>query len=145
MLASTVLQALATPKPSHRTATWYSVIHHPTSHVSNCSLSSVHHFRWCLAFTGKMFDLWTAARPWYPIPLNSRHTVIVLAVQFIALQNSRVIVSPDVWRVSRTTFKARGCPFTFPLHNHVTNHRLGQLEKGCSVPDRFLTDVASNN
>jgi hypothetical protein len=33
----------------------------------------------------------------------------------------------------------------FPLHNHVTNHWLWQLEKGCSVPDRFLTDVATNN
>jgi hypothetical protein len=29
MLAGIVLQAFATPKPSHRTSAWYSVIHHP--------------------------------------------------------------------------------------------------------------------
>jgi hypothetical protein len=40
MLADIVLQAFATPKPSHRTATWYSVIHRPKSHVSSCPLSS---------------------------------------------------------------------------------------------------------
>jgi hypothetical protein len=39
-----------------------------------------------------------------PIPLNSRRTVMGLAEQFIALWNSWVIVSLDVWRVSRTTF-----------------------------------------
>jgi hypothetical protein len=35
---------------------------------------------------------------------NSRRAVMVPARQFIALRNSRVIVSLDVWRVSRTTF-----------------------------------------
>jgi hypothetical protein len=39
-----------------------------------------------------------------PYPLNSRRTVMVLAGQFIALWNSWVIVSLDIWRVSRTTF-----------------------------------------
>jgi hypothetical protein len=47
-----------------------------------------------------MFGLWAAARPWNPIPLNSRRTVVVLAGQFIALRNSQVIV----WWVSWTTF-----------------------------------------
>jgi hypothetical protein len=51
-----------------------------------------------------MFGLWAAARPWNPIPLNSRHPVMVLAGQFIALWNSQVIVSLDVWQISRTTF-----------------------------------------
>jgi hypothetical protein len=40
MLAGIVLQEFATSKPSHRTATWYSMIHHPKSHVSSCPLSS---------------------------------------------------------------------------------------------------------
>jgi hypothetical protein len=65
---------------------------------------SLHHFRRHLAFRGEIFRLWVAARPWNPIPLNSQRTVMVLAGQFIALQNSRVIVSFDVWRVSQTTF-----------------------------------------
>jgi hypothetical protein len=61
-----------------------------------------------LAFKGKMFGLWAAARPWNTILLNSQRTVMVLAGQFIALQNSCVIVSLDVWQVSQTTFfKAR--------------------------------------
>jgi hypothetical protein len=69
---------------------------------------SLHHFRRRLAFTGEIFGLWAAARPWNPIPLNSRRTVMVLDGQIIALRNSRVIVSLDIWRVSRTTFfKAR--------------------------------------
>jgi hypothetical protein len=41
---------------------------------------SLHHFRRHLAFTGEIFGLWAAALPWNPIPLNSRHTVMVLAV-----------------------------------------------------------------
>jgi hypothetical protein len=65
---------------------------------------SLHHFRRRLAFTGEMFGLWAAARPWNPIHLNSRRTVMALAGQFVALRNSRVIVSLDIWRVSRTTF-----------------------------------------
>jgi hypothetical protein len=40
MLAGILLQAFATPKPSHRTAIWYSGIHDPKSHVSSCPLSS---------------------------------------------------------------------------------------------------------
>jgi hypothetical protein len=35
---------------------------------------SLHHFRRRLAFTSEMFGLWAAARPWNPIPLNSRRT-----------------------------------------------------------------------
>jgi hypothetical protein len=72
---------------------------------------------------------------------------MVLAEKFVALWNSQVIVSLDVWRVSQTTFfkaqwslsviksglPGRGCAFMFPIHSHVTNHRLGQLEKGCDV------------
>jgi hypothetical protein len=50
-----------------------------------------------------MFGLWAAARPWKPIPLNSRRTVMVLAGQFVALRNSRVIVSLDVWWISQST------------------------------------------
>jgi hypothetical protein len=132
MLADIVLQAFATPKPSHRTATRYSVIQHPKSHDSSCPLSNgatlystlggaymrvgpqsghctgtitdVLCFRWRLAFSGEIFGLWAAARPWILIPLNSRRTVMVLAGQFVALRKSRVIVSLHVWRVSRTTF-----------------------------------------
>jgi hypothetical protein len=57
-----------------------------------------------LSLTDEIFDLWAAAHPWNPIPLSSRRTVMVLAGQFVALRNSQVIVSLDVWRVSRTTF-----------------------------------------
>jgi hypothetical protein len=39
-MAGIVHQAFAIPKPSHRTATWYSVVHHPKSHVSSSPLSS---------------------------------------------------------------------------------------------------------
>jgi hypothetical protein len=35
-----VRQAFATPKSSHMIAAWYSMIHHPKSHVSRCPLSS---------------------------------------------------------------------------------------------------------
>jgi hypothetical protein len=35
---------------------------------------SLHHFRQHLVFTGEIFGLWAAARPWNPIPLNSRHS-----------------------------------------------------------------------
>jgi hypothetical protein len=72
------------------------MIHHPKSHIFSCALSS--------AFTGEIFGLWAAARPWNPIPLNSRLTVMVLAGQFVALCNSRVIVSLDIWQVSQSTF-----------------------------------------
>jgi hypothetical protein len=65
---------------------------------------SLRHFRRRLAFTGEIFGLWAAARPWNPVPLNSRRTVMLLAGQFVALRNSRIIVSLDVRRVSRTTF-----------------------------------------
>jgi hypothetical protein len=34
----------------------------------------MHHFRRRLAFTGEMFGLWAAARPWNPIPLNSQRS-----------------------------------------------------------------------
>jgi hypothetical protein len=55
-----------------------------------------------------MFGLWAAAHPWNPIPLNSRRTVMVLVGQFVALWNSRVIVSLDIWQVSQTaSFNAR--------------------------------------
>jgi hypothetical protein len=110
MLAGIVLQAFATPKPSQRTATWYSVIHHSKSHLNLSTVQwcrSLHSFRRRLTFTGEMFGLWAAASPWNPIPLNSRRTVMVLAGQFVALRNSRVFVSLGVWRVSRTTFNAR--------------------------------------
>jgi hypothetical protein len=40
ILAGIVPHAFATPKRSRRTATWYSVIHRPKSHVSSCSLFS---------------------------------------------------------------------------------------------------------
>jgi hypothetical protein len=69
---------------------------------------SLHHFRRRLAFTGEIFGLWEASHPWNPITRNSRRTVMVLAGQIVALWNSRMIVSLDVWRVSRTnSFKAR--------------------------------------
>jgi hypothetical protein len=61
---------------------------------------SLHHFKQDFAITGKMFGLWAAARQWNPIPLNSRRTVMMLAGQFVALQNSQVIVSLDIWQVS---------------------------------------------
>jgi hypothetical protein len=66
--------------------------------------SSLHHFRRRLAFTGEIFGLWAVVSPRNPNPLNSRRTVMVLAGQFVELRNSRVIVSLDVWRVSRTAF-----------------------------------------
>jgi hypothetical protein len=47
-----------------------------------------------------MFGLWAAAYPWNLIPLNSRRTVMVLAGKLIALWNSRMIVSLDIWQVS---------------------------------------------
>jgi hypothetical protein len=58
---------------------------------------------------GKIFGLCIAAHPWNPIPLNSRHTVMVLPGQFIGLRNSWVIASLDDWRVSRVIFNARQC------------------------------------
>jgi hypothetical protein len=61
---------------------------------------SLYHFRQHLAFTGEIFGLWTAACPWNPIPLNSECTVMVLVGQIVALWNSQVIVSLDVWQVS---------------------------------------------
>jgi hypothetical protein len=39
-MAGMVLQAFTTPKQSHRTATWYSAIHHSKPHISGCLLSS---------------------------------------------------------------------------------------------------------
>jgi hypothetical protein len=65
---------------------------------------SLHHVRRRLAFTGEIFNLWAAAPPWNPIPLNYRRTVRMLTEQFVALWDSWVIVSLDVWRVLRTTF-----------------------------------------
>jgi hypothetical protein len=104
MPAGIVLQAIAKPKSSRRTATWYSMTHHHKSQVFQLSTvqwhRSLHHFRRRLEFTGEMLGLWAAAGPWNPSPLNSRLTVRVLAGQFVALQNLRVIVSLDVWRVS---------------------------------------------
>jgi hypothetical protein len=94
-------------------------IHHTQIFPSDCDSSpqitrfqlstvpwrcSLHHFMRRLASAGEMFGLWAAACPWNSIPLNSRHTVMVLAGQFIALRNSVVIVSFDVRLVSRTTF-----------------------------------------
>jgi hypothetical protein len=67
---------------------------------------------------------------------------MVLGGQFIALRNSWAIVSLDVWRVSRTTFFNAGRSLS---SLNVAYHRLGQLEKGFIVPERFLTDVATNN
>jgi hypothetical protein len=145
--------------PSHGIA-WFITSNH-TFPVVHCPVwrRSLHDFRRRLAFTGKMFDLWAAARPWNLIPLNFRRTVMVLAGQFVALWNSRMIVSLDVWWVSQTTFfnalrslwfikrglPRRGCTFTFPTSHSHHQPWLGQLEKGCNLPDRFLTDVATNN
>jgi hypothetical protein len=102
MLSGIVLQAFATPKPSHRTATSPKITRFQLPTVQ--WRRSLHHFRRRLAFTGEMFALWAAAHPWNPIPLYSRRTVMALAGQIIALRNSWVIVSLDVWRVSRTIF-----------------------------------------
>jgi hypothetical protein len=103
-----------------------------------------------LVFIGEIFGLWAAARPWNHILLNSWTTVMVQVRLFVALQILWVIVSLDIWWISWTTFFNAwcslsvikcglpghyGCAFTFPLHNHVTNRRLG----------RFLTDVATSN
>jgi hypothetical protein len=57
---------------------------------------SLHHFRRCLAFTGEIFGLWAAARPWNPIPLNYRRTVMVLVGKLIAPQHSQVIISLNI-------------------------------------------------
>jgi hypothetical protein len=92
MLAGIVLQAFATPKPSHRTATWYSVIHDPKSHISSCPLSSG--IALYTTLVGEMFGLWAAARLWNPIPFHSRCTVIVLAGQFVALQTHGWLFHP---------------------------------------------------
>jgi hypothetical protein len=154
MLAGIVLQASATPKPSHRTATRYSAIHH--SQLTRFQLSTVqwhhslHHFRRCLVCTGEIFGLWAAAHPCNTIPLNSRHTVMVLAGQFVSTAEL-TIVSLDIWRVSQTTFfNARwslsviknglpgcGCAFTFPLHIMSPTTDLGNL-RSCNVLTDFL-------
>jgi hypothetical protein len=73
MVAGIVLQAFATPKPSHWTATWYSVIYDPKSLFQLSTGQwhhSSHHFRWHLVFIGEMFGLWAAACPWSPILLT---------------------------------------------------------------------------
>ncbi|KDR19060.1 hypothetical protein L798_06416 [Zootermopsis nevadensis] len=91
-----------------------------------------------------------------PSPRNSRRTVMVLGAQLVALLNSRVMVSHDDMRFSRTTFfntrrslsvnkrglPGRGCVFPFQLHNHVPD---GRLEKSGNGPDGLLTDVVTNN
>jgi hypothetical protein len=51
---------------------------------------TVHHYRRRLGFTGEMFGSRAAARPWNPIPLNSRRTIVLLAGQFATLRNSQV-------------------------------------------------------
>jgi hypothetical protein len=98
---------------------------------------SLHHFRRRLAFTGEIFGLWAAALPWNPIPLNSRRTVTVLAGQFVALQNSRVIVSLDVWRVSRNTF--------FNARRYLSVIKRGLPGRGfvVVVPSRFHFTITS--
>jgi hypothetical protein len=87
-------------------------------------------------FTGEMFSLWAAARPWNPIPLNSWCTVRVLAEQFVALWNSWVIVLFDVWRVLWTTFNAQwpllGIKHSLPGHGFVV-----------VVPSRFHFTITS--
>jgi hypothetical protein len=98
---------------------------------------SVHHFRRRLAFTGEIFGLWAAARPWNPIPLNSWRTVMVLAGQFVALWNSRVIVSLDVWRISRTTFFNAGRSLS------VIKRRLPSHGFVVVVPSRFHFTITS--
>jgi hypothetical protein len=78
-----------------------------------------------------------------------------LAGQFMALQNSQVIVSLDVWRVPQTTFFntrwplsviKRGLPghgfiVVVPSRFHFTTTSL-TVDFGY-VPHRFLTDVAT--
>jgi hypothetical protein len=98
---------------------------------------SLHHFRRRLAFTGDIFGLWAAARPWNPVPLNSRRTVRVLTGQFAALRNSRVIVSLDVWRVSRTTF--------FNARRSLSVIKRGGPSHGfvVAVPSHFLFTITS--
>jgi hypothetical protein len=80
---------------------------------------------------------------------------MVVAGQFIALQNSWATVSLDVWRVSRTTFFnarwslsiiKRSLPgSTFPLYNHITNANLGNLRMVAMSLTDFLLMWPSNN
>jgi hypothetical protein len=83
---------------------WFITPNHTFPIVTVQRHRSLHHFRRRLAFTGETFGLQAAACPWNPIPLNSQRTVMVLAGQFIALWNSWVTVSLDIWQVSWTTF-----------------------------------------
>jgi hypothetical protein len=85
--------------PNFTVGTMLADMYHSSLQITCFQLSTVqwchslHHFRRHLAFTSWIFGLWAAARPWNPIPLNSRCTVMVLDGQFVALRNSWVIVS----------------------------------------------------
>jgi hypothetical protein len=72
-----------------------------------------------------------AAHPWNPIPLNSQRTGIVLAGQFVALRNSQVIASLDIWQVSPTTF------FNARRSLSVIKHGLASRGFIVVVPSRF--------
>jgi hypothetical protein len=103
-----------------------------------------------------MFGLWADARPWNLIPLNCRSTVMVLAGQIVALRNPWVIVSIDVWRVSRTTFfntqqslsvikgglPSHGFVVVVPSHFHFTimspTAHLGNLRRVAMTLTVFL-------
>jgi hypothetical protein len=154
------------PHPNtHRTATWYSMIHHSKSHISNCPLSSgvalyttlggacsqakylvygqllVHGTPFLLTLDAQSCAGWTIHST-AELTGDCFNRCVASFTNYL-LRCSMVPVSH--WtRPTRSWFHC-GCAFTFPLHNHVTSPWHGQLEKGCIVPDWFLTDVATNN
>jgi hypothetical protein len=75
--------------------------------------------------------------PWNPIPLNARRTVMVLPEKFVARRSSRMIISLDVWQVSRTTF--------FSARRSLSVTKLGLPSSGfvVVVPSHFHLKITS--
>jgi hypothetical protein len=115
---------------------WFITPNH-TFPVVHCPVASLFTpLQAMLSIHGKIFGLWAAAHPWNPMPLNSQRTVIFLAGQFVALQNSPVIVSLD-WRVSRTTF------FNAWWYLSVVKHGLPSYGFVVVVPSLFHSAIMS--
>jgi hypothetical protein len=134
MLAGIVLHAFATPKPSRRTATWYSMFLHPKSHVPSCPLSSGIALHPTLGSAERSHAKRLVYGQLFSHGTPFLSTLDKESRQFIALWNSQVMVSLDVWRVSRTTFfnaqwplsvvknglPNQGFIVTVPSHFHFT-------------------------
>jgi hypothetical protein len=94
-------------RPPHGIA-WFITPNH-TFPVVHCPEASLFTPLWAaLSVRGRKVWFMGSCSPIEPHSLNSRRTVMVLAGQFVAVQNWRVIVSLDVRWVSWTiSFKAR--------------------------------------